>query len=204
VRIFWIVCVCTFFVCLFGIALQLRSTKVFCDNSEETTLCHCKICVLMLDAARKTYIFCVFNTSINLLSSFYLSVRPIKIMWKPITTLIDVHVECCQLILLIYSLFIILHTLPKTHIMRRDIWPLMDVHCDVTLQQSILTHDKDSQQNVMIDTAIKIALCTLLFTNYFHFCWRHIMEIILLVHTAALIHFEFLFNERMLEDKIVS
>jgi len=37
--------------------------------------------------------------------------------------------------------------------MRRDIRPLMDVHCDVTLQQSVKTHDKDRQQNVTIDTA---------------------------------------------------
>jgi hypothetical protein len=90
-----------------------------------------------MDAARKN-IFRVFShISINLFSSFYLSVRPIKIMWKAITTLIDVHVECCQVILFAYF--------AKTHIMRRDMWPLMDVHCDVTLQQSILTHDKDSQ-----------------------------------------------------------
>ena len=52
------------FMCLYiigmfvDIALQLRPTKVFCDNSEETNLCHCEICVLMLDAVRKIYFEC--------------------------------------------------------------------------------------------------------------------------------------------------
>ena len=43
VRFRGIVRQCNSFVCLFGIALQFRSTKVFCDNSEETTLCNCKM-----------------------------------------------------------------------------------------------------------------------------------------------------------------
>ena len=40
VRILGIACVCTLFVYLCGTALQHRSTKVFCDNSEETNLYH--------------------------------------------------------------------------------------------------------------------------------------------------------------------
>ena len=64
-------------------------------------------------------------------------------MWKAITTLMDVHVECCQFILLIYSL--LFKYFKKTHIFRRDIWALMDAHCDFTLYPSIMTHDKERQ-----------------------------------------------------------
>ena len=38
------VCDCTFLYAVFGIALQAHFTKVFCDNGEETMLCHCEMC----------------------------------------------------------------------------------------------------------------------------------------------------------------
>jgi len=45
------VCDCSFLYAVFGIAAQIRCTKVLCDSNKLTTLCHHKTRGLRADAA---------------------------------------------------------------------------------------------------------------------------------------------------------